>query len=139
MAIPRFSGTSAWSALSLEEQAQIGATALELIVAIRAMQATEDPDRPEEPTSNPVNRAAHASSAMCITTIDRLATAALPVLMSFDDPPVPSIVGDVCEGCGCTDEDACDDGCAWLRPGRCTSCAPGRMSYRPPSDRRMQS
>ena len=28
----------------------------------------------------------------------------------------------VCLGCGCTDWNPCEGGCAWVRPGLCTSC-----------------
>lgn len=27
-----------------------------------------------------------------------------------------------CSGCGCTDTWACEDGCAWVRPGWCSAC-----------------
>ncbi len=28
-----------------------------------------------------------------------------------------------CEGCGCTTERACPEGCWWVRPGLCSQCA----------------
>ena len=35
----------------------------------------------------------------------------------------------ICEKCGCTDEYGCDEGCSWVRPNLCSSCAdPMRIS-----------
>ncbi len=28
-----------------------------------------------------------------------------------------------CVGCGCTDENACEDGCSWAWPKVCSRCA----------------
>lgn len=28
-----------------------------------------------------------------------------------------------CLSCGCTDEHGCDEGCWWVAPGLCSSCA----------------
>lgn len=28
-----------------------------------------------------------------------------------------------CEQCGCTDDNACQGGCSWVRPGLCSACA----------------
>jgi hypothetical protein len=140
MPIRRFTGTSAWAVLSESERAEFGALGLELIVGIKAMQATEDPERPDEPTESPSNRAAHAAVAKIVVLMDEALRGLSPALADmFDDhPPVPSLVGDVCETCGCTEEDACEGGCAWQRPGLCTTCAPGRMNYAPPEIRKVR-
>lgn len=34
------------------------------------------------------------------------------------------ILPTTCRKCGCTDEKACEDGCSWIAPGLCSSCAP---------------
>lgn len=38
------------------------------------------------------------------------------------------LIGGICRECGCTDDDACDGGCAWVDHDHtlCSSCAPGR-------------
>ena len=28
-----------------------------------------------------------------------------------------------CDGCGCTDDDACPGGCSWIAPNVCSNCA----------------
>lgn len=32
--------------------------------------------------------------------------------------------GRQCRECGCTDNSACDEGCAWVEPDLCSACAP---------------
>lgn len=36
-------------------------------------------------------------------------------------PTIPT-----CLSCGCTEEFACDGGCGWAEPGRCTRCVGAR-------------
>jgi len=33
------------------------------------------------------------------------------------------LLGDECEICGCTEEEACPGGCWWVAPGLCSACA----------------
>ena len=30
--------------------------------------------------------------------------------------------GPACEGCGCTEDNACEGGCHWVAPGLCSQC-----------------
>ena len=32
-----------------------------------------------------------------------------------------------CHACGCTDERACPEGCSWVGPNLCSTCAPGAL------------
>jgi hypothetical protein len=131
MAIPRFDGAAAWAMLSKPEKDEIGAAAIELVIASKAAFATEDLD--------PItHRASRAAGEKIVNLLDDAVATALTDRMAFKEPPVPSLVGDICERCGCTQEDACDGGCAWERPGLCTLCAPGRMAYAPPEIRKVR-
>ena len=57
--------------------------------------------------------------------------AALPGQLGFDsdDDSVEADVDDLaglpgeCMGCGCTDDNPCPGGCAWVAPGICSCCA----------------
>ncbi len=41
---------------------------------------------------------------------------------------------EICAECGCTDECGCPEGCSWVAPGLCSSCAsPGEASDAPTS------
>lgn len=42
-------------------------------------------------------------------------------------PPQTPIVAR-CRQCGCTDADACDDGCWWVEQDLCSSCAPAKAA-----------
>ena len=35
---------------------------------------------------------------------------------------VVGLIEMVCRECGCSDDDACPEGCAWVGPGLCSSC-----------------
>ena len=37
-------------------------------------------------------------------------------------PRIPSILGMICESCGCSEYDACPGGCGWARDHLCTAC-----------------
>ena len=36
---------------------------------------------------------------------------------------------DVCRVCGCTDIEACPEGCTWVEPGLCSECACGLCGH----------
>lgn len=40
-------------------------------------------------------------------------------------PRIPAFLGGVCRACGCSQNDACDEGCGWADEDLCTACAPG--------------
>lgn len=43
-------------------------------------------------------------------------------------PPNPLSSGAQCRYCGCVEECACDDGCAWVADGICSACLEGRTA-----------
>ena len=38
-------------------------------------------------------------------------------------PAVPTLIGNFCFECGCSDFNACEGGCGWAKEGQCTACA----------------
>jgi hypothetical protein len=43
------------------------------------------------------------------------------LVVTKDAPSIPT-----CRECGCTDEFACDGGCEWIGPNRCSNCGMAR-------------
>ena len=122
-AIPRFIGSSAWARLSAQQQLEIGTIALELVVANKTACATENAD--------PVrHRATCAAGSLLVSNLDEAVTRALAG--ERYGGMVPSMVGDICTRCGCTQFDACPGGCGWHATGLCTACVggAGRMRAR---------
>ncbi len=119
MTIPRFDSAAAWAQLSADERAAIGAAALDLIVASNTSVALAARDAQDAPAF----RASQAAAQLAMAALDDEVLKALGESVDFDnDPPVPASLGDICTRCGCSEHDACDDGCAWHAPGLCTSC-----------------
>jgi hypothetical protein len=121
-AMPRFNGAEAWARLPPERQAEAGALALELGVAIIGLRQVAE--MIGGGLGNPHVRAVEAS-------YDRLSDEMSDVAAQFMPesplPPVPSLLGNVCNVCGCSEDDACEGGCAWAGPGRCSAC-PGEIT-----------
>jgi hypothetical protein len=113
--IGRFYGEGAWSVLTQDQRAQIGAAALELAVALAGQAATEDPE------------AARVYIAAEDVVCSRMTAAAILALQgtlaAFQQIPVPSMLGDFCRVCHCSHFDPCPSGCGWAEPGLCTACA----------------
>lgn len=122
--IHRFDGAAAWALLTREEQAQIGALALEMVIASKTAHAT-DGIPGHEP--HPLHRAALAAGNVAVNLLDEVVSEAIVQFVDFTEPPVPLCVGDICRRCGCTEPDACEGGCAWHGPGLCTACVPGAV------------
>lgn len=121
--IRRFDGALAWSQLNRVTQEAIGAIALELVVNWRSRENNQGLG-----SDRRLQRAADAADRLLLSHFEHVATTAmihrnvLPV-----GPSIPSLVGDVCEGCGCTELDACAPhgaaiGCSWVRPHLCSAC-----------------
>lgn len=134
-AIPRFDGARAWALLKPQEQARIGAIALELAAAWRAQAVA----RAEAAASGrdmlvegctPIERAAEAADLKLVAELEVAALRAVPQLAQ-DLALIPSRLGMVCDPCGCSEFDACVDphhpgtrGCCWVASNRCSACAP---------------
>jgi len=120
--IARFDGAAVWSKLGPAQRATIGIIALELVIANKTACTTD--------RSEPIrHRAAAAAGALLVGELDRAVSDAVAGKADFSCDPVPSLVGDICQKCGCTELDACEGGCSWLSPGRCSACA-GRHTGR---------
>lgn len=114
----RFDGTAAFSELPPEVQVEIGGLALELVLAWIGQDAYEN----EEWT-----RPFHTGEPLLLDQLQSAAEDTLKEILEQDILPVPSRLGQVCEICGCSDEDACEQGCSWISPTLCSACehAPG--------------
>lgn len=122
--LPRFDGVAAWSALSAEDQGAIGAAALELISFWFLTDESNDGLRAADPRLERIcerddGEFMSVLFAAVVTSVPREAFEAADGL-----PRIPSSLGDICRGCGCTYDDPCGGGCGWAEPGLCTACAP---------------
>lgn len=119
-----FDGAATWSTLSPEQQARIGAVALELAVG-RAI-AEHAPD--------PACRAGMEAERIALHLLQEtvLGVGGLPDAV-WTEPEnwgarrperyrIPSVVGGVCRACGCSEEDPCNEGCGWHDAVTCTAC-----------------
>lgn len=130
---PRFDGSAVWSKLTPEQQAQIGAIALEFIVSANGEAAYfgSDPlfydvDRDEVNKGRPFAAAEHLLTELLLQAVQDALADKVPALN--DDGllvPIPALLGPVCRACGCSEQDACPTGCGWAEPDLCTSCVEG--------------
>ena len=119
----RFDGVAAWATLTLEQQAVIGAIALEYMIAVTGRDAYRDVE-----SLALLARPFEASEALLLgqlyESIEDALAATVPDLN--DDVafvPIPSRLGAVCHTCLCSEYDPCPEGCGWSEPGLCTACA----------------
>ena len=116
----RFDGAAYWARLAPEDQAAIGAAALEWIAA-EGMQ-----DRAWEDSRPDWARVGTAAEGACRSTIQDVFVGAIDregLEASDGTPRIPSLLGMVCRVCGCSEQDACPEGCGWAEDHLCTSCA----------------
>jgi hypothetical protein len=116
--INRFDGAAIWPTLTSEQQADIGAAALNLAMSWRC----EDDALDCIPA---FGRVADKAAGDCMDNLINAFDAA--VVEGLTETPsgqlrIPTTLGMICEACGCTEDDACEGGCAWARDNRCTSC-----------------
>jgi hypothetical protein len=109
----RFDGTAAFSELLPEVQVEIGGLALEIVLAWNGQDAYEN----EEWT-----RPFHTGEPLLLDQLQSAAEDSLKDILNQGILPVPSRLGQVCEICGCSDEDACQQGCSWISPTLCSAC-----------------
>lgn len=117
--LPRFDGASAWAMLSAEDQAAIGAIALECIVTLIGQDVNyDDPEGRGRPFI--------AAEPIIIDHLREAVTDALhasaPEALNDHRVPIPSLLGPVCRVCRCSEDDACENGCAWAEPDLCSAC-----------------
>lgn len=121
--LSRFDGGEAWAKLSAGQQAEIGAIALEYVVAAYGRDAYADQDGEAL-----LARAHEAAEALLHGQLHEAVQDALADMMpALDDEaalvPVPLRLGRVCRACACSEYDPCPEGCGWKEPDLCTSCA----------------
>lgn len=119
MATERFNGAQAWAKLTSEQQAEIGAILLELIVCQNGEDAHEDDGRlgPTFEGGYP-----HIDQLLMDAVSDALHSR-MPEVLNDYHVPVPSLIGPLCRACGCSEYNPCPEGCGWAEPDLCTSCA----------------
>ena len=113
----RIDGTAEWAKLPPDVQTRIGAAAIELIAAWFGADATAD-DALARRTAE--TRAFEAAEALCSDRLLEAVTENVPAI-DPDRPPLPASLGDICHNCGRTQEDPCEDGCAWCAPDLATA------------------
>jgi hypothetical protein len=115
----RFDGAEAWTALTPEQQAEIGAIALEYAVAAIGYQDVIDLDFLAL-IARPLCAAEQFLHDDLLVTTQETAPA-------LTDPselmPIPSRLGRICRTCGCSHYDPCEGGCGWAELDLCTGCA----------------
>lgn len=125
--LPRIDGGAAWAGLTPEQQAEIGAIAIELAAAWAAQDALDDIVGGSVWTE--ARRAADAADILLIAALGQAVQDAIPpeLLRPVNShPPLPSRLGPVCLACGCTEHDACittAGPCGWATPDLCSACA----------------
>jgi hypothetical protein len=120
---PRFDGAIVWATLTTEQQAEIGAIALEIVVNTNGEDAYFS-GLDAKPEARPFIAAQPLLNDMLLQTVQDAIIHLVPALCN--DAllvPIPSLLGPVCRACGCTENDACDEGCGWAEPDLCTVCA----------------
>lgn len=116
-----FDGEAVWATLAPDQQAAIGARALEYVVACEVLNFTAIANVPLAWA-----RAGEASIDATQAELEACVDAHVGQERMYDDagrPLVPSVVGMFCRRCGCSQYDACDGGCDWAEPYLCTACA----------------
>lgn len=120
----RFDGEAAWAALPPDDQARIGALALETVANLSLMIRVDEDGLPE-----PFARVAAAAGIELGRELQAAVTEALPedafVGPDGRTPRIPAFLGGVCRACGCSQNDACDEGCGWADEDLCTACVLG--------------
>ncbi len=118
----RLDGAEIWLGLTRQEQAEIGAIAIELVATWRLQRRVY-----EDQLGDVLQRAADAADHALISLLDGAVVDVLPdgALEAEDcvTPRVPSLLGGICRDCGCTEADAWPGGCGWACDDLCTTCA----------------
>lgn len=121
-----FDGAVAWDRLDPKLQAAIGAAALEAAVG-RAI---------SEHAGGAAARAGYEAERLALEALQEAALGVgglhdgqwIDQSSGAEQFRLPAAIGLVCEGCGCSEGDACEGGCAWADNSDtlCTACAEAR-------------
>lgn len=114
-----FDGAAAWANLQPDEQAMFGATLMEMLAA---GWLTFDADESHDAVL--LRAVRHAEDKAKESLVELFQET--EVWQGVRDPDgawrIPSLIGQVCYGCGCSHEDPCEDGCGWAAENLCTAC-----------------
>ncbi|MCJ2040833.1 hypothetical protein MKK55_18035 [Methylobacterium sp. J-059] len=120
----RFDSTAAWASLTRDQQELVGRAALDLVVARGIAEHAPDP----------ASRAGYEAERLALgALLETVLDANIledhhwvePAQHGSDFTEVfrlPEVIGPVCHACGCSQEDACGDGCGWATEMICTAC-----------------
>ncbi len=121
-ALPRFDGAEAWATLTPDQQAEIGAIALEFVLNWHGEEIFFSGIL-AEPESRPFIAAQPLLTDMLVDSAQAALKDLVPAIDDDDlSMPIPSLLGPVCRVCLCSEYDPCDEGCGWAEPDLCTSC-----------------
>lgn len=125
--LARFDGSAAWGRLPAEQQLAIGATALEIVMAWAVQEALAGPIRhlPDGPVDRAYYRAVESGGDALLDLLRDMASDAAGIRAERDAVALPVLLGRICRRCGCSDLDACDEGCGWAAVDLCTACTEG--------------
>jgi hypothetical protein len=131
---PRFDGAVVWRSLRQDEQDLIGAVALELAVVLHGFDRLEEPHAGLGLRAGPFGRAAAESTKRLTALLGQNVEDAIGTETMLDEtgfPRLPSLLGQVCRVCGCSQNDACQPfSCAWVEPDLCSACGPSAKEGR---------
>jgi hypothetical protein len=130
----RFSGAEAWAKLTPEQQAEIGAIALELIVSREGNYLHFET---RTTLSGLFDHCEAVIEGLIEDTIRDALHSRVPEVLNDHHIPIPSLVGQVCRICGCTSTDPTLEICSecrrrtefhttrpssWAETDLCTNC-----------------
>jgi len=123
--LKRWSGAEAWAQLPAEQREEIGATALEIVMAwaVEEAFAGPGPHLPSDLLERACFRAVESGSGALLDLLRDQVSEAAGIRAEPEAVALPSLLGRICSRCGCSDLDACADGCGWAGEDLCTSCA----------------
>lgn len=116
----RFVGAEAWAKLDDAARAQVGVAALEMVCALRLAERADSEDLPELYERVGFTACNEMEAALSAAVDEALPDDAFDA--SDDRPRVPASLGGICRSCGCSQNDACADGCGWVAEDLCTAC-----------------
>ncbi|CAO4165251.1 MULTISPECIES: hypothetical protein [Methylobacteriaceae] len=120
-----FDGATVWATLTPGMQARIGALALEAAVGRAIAEHAFDP---ASRAGTEAERIALGALQEAVLGMDGLSDKAWVEPENWGARIVerfrlPSVLGQACHGCGCSERDPCDEGCGWHDAVTCTACA----------------
>ncbi|WP_158811223.1 hypothetical protein [Beijerinckia sp. L45] len=119
----RWDSAAIAAALTPEQRLDLSVAALDLVAA---WSCTEVDHLRTDGVISPISRAGHEAANQATEQLLDAFVAMVPrddMLAPNGQPRIPQNLGLVCERCGCTENDACEDGCSWVTDCVCRSCA----------------